>query len=189
MKNLERATIIGERTGGGAHPGGLQIAAHDFLVWVPTGRAVNPITKTNWEGTGIEPHITVPQEEALDKAHALALDKLIEKTEDEGEKRALSWALDGLKAKRNPVKIDRSILEKYRGKYTRGDVKLMDGQLYFDTGSAKMPMIALTETYFFLDGQSSVRLEFVKDKTSGDYKIIAHFSDGRNEVLNRVNGK
>ncbi|MGD9347842.1 MAG: S41 family peptidase, partial [Candidatus Aminicenantes bacterium] len=114
MKNLERATIIGERTGGGAHPGGLQIAAHDFLVWVPTGRAVNPITKTNWEGTGIEPHITVPQEEALDKAHALALDKLIEKTEDEGEKRALSWALDGLKAKRNPVKIDRSILEKYR---------------------------------------------------------------------------
>ena len=189
MKNLERATIIGETTGGGAHPGGMRIAKHDFLVWVPTGRAVNPITKTNWEGTGIEPHISVPQEEALEKAHAMALEKLIEKTEDEEKKKALSWALDGIKAKIDPVEIDRSILNKYVGKYTRGDVVLKNGQLYFMMGSTKMPMVPLTERFFFLEGQSSIRVEFVEDEGEAAYKIIVHFSDGGKEVVNRVTEK
>ena len=189
MKNLERATIIGETTGGGAHPGGMRIAKHDFLVWVPTGRAVNPITKTNWEGTGIEPHISVPQEEALEKAHAMALEKLIEKTEDEEIKKALSWTLDGIKAKIDPVEIDRSILNKYVGKYTRGDVVLKNGQLYFMMGSRKMPMVPLTERFFFLEGQSSIRVEFVEDEGEAAYKIIVHFSDGGKEVVNRVTEK
>jgi len=189
MKNLERATIIGETTGGGAHPGGMRIASHDFLVWVPTGRAVNPITETNWEGTGIEPHISVPQEEALEKAHAMALEKLMEKAEDEEKKTALNWALDGIKAKTNPVEIDESILNKYVGKYTRGDVVLKNGQIYFIMGSQKLPMIPLTETYFILDGQSSVRAEFVKDEGGKDYKIIAHFSDGGKEIIKKVRKK
>jgi C-terminal processing protease CtpA/Prc len=189
MKNLERATIIGETTGGGAHPGGFQIAIHDFLVWVPTGRAVNPITKTNWEGTGIEPHVSVPQDKALEKAHSMALEKLIEKTEDEEKKKALSWALDGIKAKTDPVEIDRSILNKYVGKYTRGDVVLKNGQLYFMMGSTKMLMIPLTERYFFLEGQSTVRAEFVEDEGGTGFKIIVHFSDGGKEVVNRVTEK
>ncbi len=189
MKNLERATIIGETTGGGAHPGGYEIATRDFLVWIPTGRAVNPITKTNWEGTGIEPHFSVPQEDALDKAHGMALEKLIEKTDDARRKTALSWALDGLKAKTDPIKIDLLVLKKYTGKYTRGEIKLEDGQLYFDTGSTKITLIPLTETYFILEGQSDVRVEFVQDHSTEGYKIIAHFSDGRSEVVNRVKEK
>jgi C-terminal processing protease CtpA/Prc len=186
MKNLKRAMIIGETTGGGAHPGGYQIATHDFLVWVPTGRAVNPITKTNWEGTGIEPHISVPQEDALDKAHALALEKLIDKVEDEERKTALSWALEGLKAKAAPVEIDEAILEKYVGRYTRGNVILRDGELFFVMGTSRMPMIPISETYFFLEGQSSIRVEFVLEQSTGQYKIIAHFPDGDTEVVNRV---
>jgi C-terminal processing protease CtpA/Prc len=189
MKNLERATIIGETTGGGAHPGGMRIAKHDFLVWVPTGRAVNPITKTNWEGTGIEPHVSVPQEEALDKAHAMALEKLMEKTEDKAKKTALNWARDVIKAKIDPVEIDESILNRYVGKYTRGDVVLKNGQLYFVMGSQKMPLIPLTETYFILEGQSEVRAEFVKDESEKGYTIIAHFSDGKKEVVNQVTEK
>ena len=189
MKNLERGTIIGETTGGGAHPGGMRIAKHDFLVWVPTGRAVNPITKTNWEGIGIEPHISVPQDEALEKAHAMALKKLIEKTEDKEKKMALKWALDGLKAKSDPVEIDITILDKYTGKYTRGDIVLKNGQLSLVIGSQKMPMIPMTDTYFMLEGQSAIRLEFVKDESGEGYKIITHFSNGNTEVVNRVTEK
>lgn len=186
MKNLKRATIIGETTGGGAHPGGLQIAAHDFLVWVPTGRAVNPITKTNWEGKGIEPHIFVPQEEALDKAHAMALEKLAEKTEDKDKKNALSWTLEGLKAKTDAVPIEPAVLKKYVGKYTRGDVILENDQPSFVMGSRKMKMLPLSEAYFLLEGESGVRLEFVQDEATGVYKIVAHFSSGQKEVINRV---
>jgi retinol-binding protein 3 len=42
---------------------------------VPVGRAINPITKTNWEGTGVEAHVVIPAPEALDKAKALIAGK------------------------------------------------------------------------------------------------------------------
>ena len=75
LKNLKRATIIGETTGGGAHPGGgFRISEH-FGMFIPTGRAISPITKTNWEGTGVTPDITVPAEQALLVARIMALKK------------------------------------------------------------------------------------------------------------------
>ncbi|MEM9804848.1 MAG: S41 family peptidase [Cyanobacteria bacterium P01_D01_bin.56] len=78
LKNLKRAILIGETTGGGAHPtGGYQINEH-FVVGVPNGRAINPITGTNWEGTGVMPDIEVPAELALETAHLTALEKLLE---------------------------------------------------------------------------------------------------------------
>ena len=72
LKNLKRATIIGETTGGGAHPGGVRRVHDNFAVFVPSGRAISPITKTNWEGTGVTPDIEVPADQALDKAKELA---------------------------------------------------------------------------------------------------------------------
>src|SRR5262249_11866225 len=50
LQNLKRATIVGETTGGGAHPGGMVPITEHFAMFVPTGRAINPISKTNWEG-------------------------------------------------------------------------------------------------------------------------------------------
>jgi retinol-binding protein 3 len=72
LKMLKRATIVGERTGGGAHPvSGVPIDDH-FTIGVPFARAVNPITKTDWEGTGVEPDVAVPAAAALDSARQLA---------------------------------------------------------------------------------------------------------------------
>lgn len=77
LKNLKRATIIGETTGGGAHPGGgFRISEH-FGMFVPTGRAISPITKTNWEGTGVTPDIDAPADQALLVARVTALKKLV----------------------------------------------------------------------------------------------------------------
>jgi C-terminal processing protease CtpA/Prc len=72
LKNLKRATIVGERTGGGAHPGAVRKLTERFSMFVATGRAVSPITGTNWEGTGVEPDVEVPARDALDKALELA---------------------------------------------------------------------------------------------------------------------
>jgi retinol-binding protein 3 len=68
LKNLKRATLVGERTGGGANPGGVQEIDGLIGVFIPDGRAVNPITKTNWEGVGVEPDVAVPAAQALDTA-------------------------------------------------------------------------------------------------------------------------
>ena len=82
LKNLKRATIVGETTGGGANPGGFISATPHFHVFVPTGRAINPITSTNWEGTGVEPDVRVPQADALNAAYRLALGTVLEKLGD-----------------------------------------------------------------------------------------------------------
>jgi hypothetical protein len=79
LKTLKRATIVGENTGGGAHPvRGHRITEH-FGIGVPFARAINPITHTNWEGIGVEPDVKVPSADALSKAKALAAEKLAAK--------------------------------------------------------------------------------------------------------------
>jgi C-terminal processing protease CtpA/Prc len=75
LKHLERGTIVGETTRGGAHPQSsrrFDFGTFGVVFSVPFGRAVNPITGTNWEGTGVQPHISVPASEALEAALAEA---------------------------------------------------------------------------------------------------------------------
>jgi retinol-binding protein 3 len=72
LQSRKRAVIVGDTTGGGAHPGGMQRVSDDFAVFVPRGRAINPITKTNWEGVGVRPEIAVSADSALSAALAHA---------------------------------------------------------------------------------------------------------------------
>ena len=76
LQTRQRATIVGETTGGGAHPGGAVSLPYGLRVFVPSGRAINPITKTNWEGVGVKPDVTVPATDALETAHNLARNRL-----------------------------------------------------------------------------------------------------------------
>jgi hypothetical protein len=96
LKNLKRATIIGETTGGGAHPGGgFRISEH-FGMFVPTGRAISPITKTNWEGTGVTPDISVPADQALLVARIMALKKSTPAIENPDRKAAMTEEIQNL---------------------------------------------------------------------------------------------
>jgi Peptidase family S41 len=72
LKNLKRATIVGETTGGGAHPVSGYLVADYFRVVVPVSEAINPITHTNWEGTGVLP----PPADALKVAERLAAEDI-----------------------------------------------------------------------------------------------------------------
>lgn len=76
LQQLKRATLVGETTGGGANPGRMRELGPHFAVFIPNGRAINPISKSNWEGIGVTPDIGVPASEALEKAHQLALERL-----------------------------------------------------------------------------------------------------------------
>ncbi|MES2959869.1 MAG: S41 family peptidase [Pseudomonadota bacterium] len=89
LKNLKRATIIGETTGGGAHPGELRKVGAHFRMFVATGRAISPITQTNWEGRGVEPDVKVKADDALRVAQLRALVPIAEKAADANLRRAL----------------------------------------------------------------------------------------------------
>jgi len=76
LKNLKRATIIGETTGGGAHPVQGERVDDRFVIGVPYARAINPITLTNWEGTGVVPDVKAAAADVLTTAQALAAEEL-----------------------------------------------------------------------------------------------------------------
>ena len=96
LKNLKRAAIVGETTGGGAHPGGVRRITEQFGIWLPNGRAINPITKTNWEGVGIEPDIKTTAPEALRAAHLAALRKIRETATETRHREELDRAIAAL---------------------------------------------------------------------------------------------
>jgi hypothetical protein len=50
------------------------MVADYFMVGVPFAKSRDPATKTNWEGTGVEPDVKVPAADAL--AKKLALEKI-----------------------------------------------------------------------------------------------------------------
>jgi hypothetical protein len=76
LKTQKRATIVGETTGGGAHPVRSVPAGDHFTVRVPYGRPINPVTKGDWEGKGVEPDVQTSAADALTTAEKLAADKL-----------------------------------------------------------------------------------------------------------------
>src|SRR5262245_4567744 len=104
LQTQKRGTIVGETTGGGAHPGGMVPVGDRFLVFIPTGRAINPVTKTNWEGTGVKPDVPCPADKALDVAHEMAVKKLMENAKNEEAKRLLQMDLDRAKQDAAPPK-------------------------------------------------------------------------------------
>lgn len=73
LQSLHRGVVVGEATGGGAHPVAPHPLGHDLTLRIPVGRAINPVTKTNWEGVGVAPDVPVPASDALHEAHARAL--------------------------------------------------------------------------------------------------------------------
>lgn len=71
-----RGLVIGEVTGGGANPARRVSLGHGFVAQIPNARAVNPITGTNWEGSGVQPDVEAPADQALMEAQRLAVEQL-----------------------------------------------------------------------------------------------------------------
>ena len=79
LKMLKRATIVGEATSGRGHiPIGRRIDDH-FEIRVPDRKSINPISKTDWDGPGVQPDVKVKAEDALEAAKKLALTSLRKK--------------------------------------------------------------------------------------------------------------
>lgn len=97
LKNLKRATIVGEITEGAANPRDVHRISEHFWMGVPAARPVSPVTQTNWEGTGVTPDIDVPAVLALKTAHLTALRRLLEGSAgstDENRKGRLRKAIE-----------------------------------------------------------------------------------------------
>ncbi|MBL0937654.1 MAG: S41 family peptidase [Gemmatimonadaceae bacterium] len=72
LQQLKRVSVVGDPTGGGAHPTWARRVADHFFVNVPGARVTSPVSGTDWEGRGVLPDISAPEVEALEVARRLA---------------------------------------------------------------------------------------------------------------------
>ncbi|XP_069914196.1 retinol-binding protein 3 [Oryctolagus cuniculus] len=69
MQDLQRATVIGEPTAGGALAVGIyQVGSSSLYASMPTQTALSATTGEAWDMAGVEPDVTVPMSEALSTA-------------------------------------------------------------------------------------------------------------------------
>jgi hypothetical protein len=102
LQALGRATVIGETTGGGAHPTRPFPISPAVHIGIPFARSVNPVTGTNWQGTGVVPDVPADAEQAYGVAYAMALRHVLDLDDVpppvEHEARDALAALDGEEA-------------------------------------------------------------------------------------------
>jgi hypothetical protein len=162
LKNMKRATIVGDTTGGGAHPVNGYELNDNFMVSIPIGRAVNPITKTNWEGTGIAPHFACDVDKAKDVAYLMALDSVLLKLEDPRLKDEIVWVKEGLDARANLFLLDEKTMKTYAGKYGPRTIIHRDGELFYQREDRpEYRMIPMNINTFLFDEIEYFRLRVI----------------------------
>lgn len=189
LKNLERATIVGETTGGGGHT----VASYTFSfdgfrmgIRVPYGRAYNPLNNEGWEGVGVQPDIEVPADQALETAHIAALRELIDSEKDEEYRAGLEWALAGLESEQNPVTLGQKQLEQYVGEYGPRRVTLEDGDLYYQRGNRpRMKLAPMGEDLFRVGDLDYFRASFERDDDGKVVRFVGRYDDGHTDANER----
>lgn len=188
LKNLKRATIVGETTGGGAHPGGPLAINGGFAIFVPNGRAISPITKTNWEGVGVSPDVNVRSELALEQAQILALQKLSSTTKDEQQLNTYKWMIGSLEAVMNAPVIDENVMKSYAGIYDDRSITYEGGKLYYQRkGRQKYAMIPMSDDTFMFKDLEYFRLKFIRDALGNAIEVNGLYDDGHVDRSKRTN--
>ena len=177
LQNLKRAIIVGEATGGGAHGTFEQDAGNGFVISIPYSRAINPVSQSNWEGTGVQPHIVTTADAALETAEMQILDDVLAKTTDKGERFRLNWDRELLKAANNPITTDSAALQKFAGVYGERTVTFENGKLFYQrAGRPKFEMEAMSGTMMKPKGNNYFKVEFKEDS------LTAYYQDNRVET-------
>ena len=188
LKNLERATVVGETTGGGAHPVEGHVFAYVNLgMSLPFGRAINPITGTNWEGTGVSPHIEVPAPDALGTAHLEALKKVRARATEPQDLAAIDFGVAELEAQLHPFLVGDAKFASYVGQYEDRTISGDEEGVYYSRGGrTPMRMIPLTDRLFRFEEIDYFHLEVELDAAGNPVSLIGRYADGRKDQSRRT---
>lgn len=183
LKHIERATLIGETTVGSAHPVTKEVVQGVYSVRLPYGRPINPITETDWEGKGVEPHIACPAEDALKTAHLHAIKHLAEICSDENERNHLVWMVEIIASDYSPIFLNETDLLRYAGEFGERKFLVEDGWLFYDHENFPKAwrLLPMTNTRFRLD--EDLKFEFFLDQAGNAAAVKIYYGDGRPEVF------
>lgn len=126
LKKLGRATLVGERTAGGAHPVDRKPVGTDFFLQVPIGQIRDPVDHGDFEGQGVNPDHLVASADALAVAHRLALAEIVKA--DPAKQADADWFAPELAARVQPAA---AALKAIAGRYEGRRIDLVDGKLLY----------------------------------------------------------
>jgi hypothetical protein len=196
LQCAKRATVVGDTTGGGAHPTRPFALGLGFVAFIPTHRSVNTATNTDWEGTGVRPDVAVPSDQALLKAQALIFTQRLLKATNGQEKKKLQWNLTSIdnrallakQIQTDAIKISGEELLKYCGEYNAADPNIplptvfiiANGDHIFrhtSYGAEDMRLIPISANKFAYGDESGRTIEFVAN-SDGVTGMILSKQDG-----------
>ncbi len=183
LQNLHRATIVGEITGGAAHPVAPINISNGFFGNIPYARAINPVSKKNWEGIGVKPDISVNTNSALDAVILSFYDRQISISKDSGIVKTAKWMRIIVNSKLHPFSISIAALKTFVGNYNGGLITVENGQLYFTaTSGNKTVLVPLSQTVFTNNNR---RIEFHQNNKKNIIEMDLIYEDGQIEKFNR----
>jgi retinol-binding protein 3 len=181
MQTIHRAVIVGDTTGGGAHPVGPVPVTLGFVANIPFARTLNPYTHTDWEGIGVIPDIPIPSANALEAAEKAIFTKWSQTAATGPEKAQGQWELDDLLARSSQETRNPDSLTPYIGTYQGGMVFYTDPSGFYCRNAARgnqlFKLIPVSGDKFILD--ENVHVEFTKDDKGNVTGIDLWWSDGR----------
>ena len=161
MQALERGAVVGERTAGAANPGEEFEPAPGWRIFVSTGKAINPVTGTNWEGTGVTPDVDVTSDSAFDVAYARALAALEPRSVQHDTELAWARAYAVARAVPEPV-ADLALI----GGYGNRRILLLGDHLHYQRGTrSPWRLHGPVDGYFYAAESDQMRIAFGRDES------------------------
>ncbi len=119
----------------------------------------------------------------------MALEELSASETNETRAFALRWAIDGIQARLNPVKLTPAQLRSYAGNYGPRTLTFADGALYYQReGNPRMRAIPMGERLFRFEEIDYFRLEVEVDAAGQPLKLVGHYDNGTTDESPRTPG-
>jgi len=160
MQQAKRATVVGEITAGGAHPTMPFSVGQGFVVHIPFARSLNPVTLTDWEGTGVTPDFEVKASNALIKAQELIFSERQATAKSEKEKQKLQYLIRALHINQDLGTLPLDQFDKFVGTYGPLEIYREGNNLFCNIHGNISELVHITHNLFVLDGNAQI--EFIK---------------------------
>jgi retinol-binding protein 3 len=139
LRNQRRATLVGERTLGAGHMNMFVDVGNGLALSVSFARVSDPATGAEWEQVGVQPHIAVRPQAALQTAYAEALRQSAAATGDSLRARTLRWLADVAAARAAEARPSSDALAAMPGDFDGGrQVTAVDGKLWYRGATGAM---------------------------------------------------
>jgi hypothetical protein len=185
LKNLGRATLIGEPTNGAGRNNPSFHTGLGFVTSVSVSTVKDPRTGAEWEGVGVKPDVAVPPRTALVAAHAHALRTLAERADSPARRRELELTREFVEAQARPRQVPAAVLQRYVGTYGgERTITVENGRLVFRRTPDRLgqELTPLSDTLFAVSPVA--RIAFERDG-AGSYRMRAPAPFGESLLLPR----